>query len=63
MDAQPYNLATMDTTRIAVYDLDEEGRDVVATSLDKSTLLDSTQFYVSHFGTCPNAATHSRKGS
>lgn len=62
MDAQQYNKATMNTERIAVYSLDEIGNDVVATKLERSELLESTQFYVSHFGTCPNAQHHSRKG-
>lgn len=61
MDAQTYTKATMPTERIAVDELETFGGDVSATSLDKTQLGDATPFYVSHFGTCPNASHHSKK--
>ena len=63
MDAEPINLALVPSPSTPCYDLewDNQGKDVEATKWDRAEILESTQFYISHFSTCPQAQEHSKR--
>lgn len=59
MDVQKYTADTMDIKRIPVYEIEQEGRDLIATPLDKALVKENGQeFHVSHFATCESRDQH-----
>lgn len=59
MDAEKQTSETIDISRIPVYEIEQEGNQLVATPLNKDLVRENGQeFHVSHFATCESREQH-----